>query len=301
MLIFSQGPTKHSRLGNSLVWMLKMHSFMKSNNLNGFFPWAIENFGNYLPSSSSWLVCPPIAKEWYQSTFDSDITAKNISQLSRKTEHDYEKENSLEPFQWKSLNLLNPKFRYVTGSVDLSNSDVVSSLRSDGYVICHEPYNFKFPEYSDDELDFNSIAPGLEVFIDQLNFLKATSNSKPTVGLHIRRGDYSKWSNGDFYYGDDFWINIVNSKVKNGFVPWIFSNDLEPLFVSQLMDAGAIVHQEDFDKDFIRFMCVDQIIGPPSTFSKMAANVGIKAFSRNIEYFQLPRINELSGWVSKNL
>ncbi len=104
------------------------------------------------------------------------------------------------------------------------------------------------------------------------------------IGVHIRRGDYINWRNGQYYFDDDTYIKhmreLSNSSTKK-VVFLLFSN--EPLD-SETYDKSGLeyVFVKDVKKRFGFDMSVmsecDYIMGPPSTFSWWAAFVGDKPY-----------------------
>ena len=69
----------------------------------------------------------------------------------------------------------------------------------------------------------------------------------------------------------------INNKVKKfidlGYSVWVFSNELEDGFMQNLVSTGAFISNENFEVDFVRLMFMNEIYGPPSTFSVMASNI----------------------------
>lgn len=291
MILFSQGPTAHSRLGNSLVWMSKVHFWMSEFDFISVFPWAIQNYSSYFDSSSVWIKSNVEADVAFNSKFGMPLTAKNISLVSRGFERDYEISKGLAPFEWDAMIIpsKDKSFLYLAGDLDLTNSEVINLVKEHKFTICHEPYNFKFDEDENYKgQDFNVIAPKISLYKKQLDMVQSLSKGKANVGLHIRRGDYSRWKDGIYYYSDDFWIEKTVSLIEEDCVVWIFSNDLSEKLSGELEALGAIITNEDFETEFVKMMCMDKLIGPPSTFSGMASKISSKVFAASSKLIELP-------------
>jgi hypothetical protein len=286
MIIFSQQPTQHSRLGNSLVWMSRMHYLMTKAKINFFFPWGHENFNKYFDLNSAWIKHSEEAEFIFQERFNKNVTAENLNYESRKIEHNYEIHNSLSPFNWEKIVIpdASKKILYLAGKIDITDHGIINLINEHKVTICHEPYNYVYKlnnEYIGE--DFNSIAPDKMIYQDQKSIVKKISQGKNNIGLHIRRGDYSKWEGGIYYFDDNFWIQKTKELISENFVVWIFSNDLSFELKNILKSLGANIVSESFEIDFVRIMIMDKMIGPPSTFSSMALKIASNVYGAKNE------------------
>lgn len=96
------------------------------------------------------------------------------------------------------------------------------------------------------------------------------------VGIHLRRGDYSKWAGGKYYYSDNALSELMEQMVKL----------LPERKVRFLMVSNESVDRRNFDKldigmgpgdpigDLYSLAACDYIMGPPSTFSIWASFFG---------------------------
>lgn len=293
MIIFSQGPTEHSRLGNSIVWMTKAAYLAQLLDLEVAFPWASENFSSYLAPASYWLKSMPTANAIFQEKLGIPLTALSISRQSRKYEALYEKENNLDAFGWERL-IYSDKSNdvlYLRGKIDFTSQPVQNLIQDHALTIIHEPFELVYLEnLTLVGEDLNTIRPKKSLFDRQARHVAHVAAGKPTVGLHIRRGDYARWQGGSYYYSDDFWCTNAARFVASGRSVWVYTNDLSDELTSRLLDLGANLSVEDFSNHFVRMMFMEKIFGPPSTFSSTAANIAKKVFGLKYEFVDLPKV-----------
>ena len=107
---------------------------------------------------------------------------------------------------------------------------------------------------------------------------EGSANRIVRLGVHIRRGDYSVWCNGKFFYDDDIYARHINkfAKMHDKSVVHVYlsSNDssvTEEHF--QQLCPRVSVHNLNGSapEDLFMLSECDFIIGPPSTFSLVAA------------------------------
>lgn len=291
ILLFSQGRALHSRLGNSLVWMSRINSWLTSIDfkLDFVFPWSIENFSSYLDSSSPWTQKNQAANSLFFKIFNIPLTSENVARQSILIERNL-KENSINAEGEKYIaESIGGEYLYLSGKIDLTDMNVQNLIRDHELTIFHEPYNFLYNNnMSVFKGNFSNLGPQKSAFEQQLKIVQDKSSGRVSVGLHIRRGDYAQWSSGEYYYDDNFWINKVIELVSNDISTWIFSNDLSEDLSNKLKEIGAHISREPFSVDFIRLMAMDQIIGPPSTFTRMAIKISEEVLNRKIKLIFLP-------------
>ena len=100
MILISQAPTKHSRIGNSIYWMIHAQFFFKKIEQKVIFPWALEKFQNYLNDDSFWLHKDIEIEEFFLKKFEKNLNAENLSKVTRMLEYEFELKNNLEPFEY---------------------------------------------------------------------------------------------------------------------------------------------------------------------------------------------------------
>ena len=94
------------------------------------------------------------------------------------------------------------------------------------------------------------------------------------VGIHVRRGDYAIFQNGDYFYSDDLYNRIIaNARVAIGshlhqeIVFVIFSNERTDF-------KHYITSRNKWYIDHHLMSQCDYLIGPPSTFTMWASYMG---------------------------
>lgn len=111
---------------------------------------------------------------------------------------------------------------------------------------------------------------------------------KIVIGIHIRRGDYAEFKNGEYYYSDDMYMSIINKIQKNihkelnkesCFI--IFSNEKVQL-------KNCIISNNDWYIDHYLMMNCNYLIGPPSTFTLWASYLG------EVPYIHIKKDTDLS-------
>ena len=106
----------------------------------------------------------------------------------------------------------------------------------------------------------------------------SASGSIIRLGVHIRRGDYAQWRDGQYFYGDEVYAAHINrfAEMHPGKVLHVYlsTNDLNVTEARYLQLCPQVrVHhlQESAPEDLYMLSVCDYLIGPPSTFSLVAA------------------------------
>lgn len=106
--------------------------------------------------------------------------------------------------------------------------------------------------------------------------LKKNSDTK-IVGIHVRRGDYQFWKNGEFFFDNETYASAMKQMQSN-----LGSLNIPTAFLIVTNDPKSI-HKRAFEglpyflsnNSEIIDLCLlsncDYIIGPPSTFSSWAS------------------------------
>ena len=98
------------------------------------------------------------------------------------------------------------------------------------------------------------------------------------LGVHIRRGDYAQWCNGQYFYDDNVYIRHINrfAELHPGKTIHVFlstnDNQVSAEAYQQSCPKVVIHHfKGSAPEDLFMLSECDYLIGPPSTFSLVAA------------------------------
>ena len=98
------------------------------------------------------------------------------------------------------------------------------------------------------------------------------------LGVHIRRGDYAQWADGRYYYTDEVYAAHINRFAEmhqeEEIHVYLSTNDAEVTAAKyQALCPRVHVHhlQGSAPEDLFMLSECDYLIGPPSTFSLVAA------------------------------
>ena len=98
------------------------------------------------------------------------------------------------------------------------------------------------------------------------------------LGVHIRRGDYAQWRNGQYFYNDEAYAAFINRFAEmhpdNAVHVYLSTNDPQVTAAAflRLCPSVAVHHlQGSAPEDLYMLSACDYLIGPPSTFSLVAA------------------------------
>lgn len=105
------------------------------------------------------------------------------------------------------------------------------------------------------------------------------------VGVHVRRGDYSEWEGGKYFYGDEVYVRVVGELLECLNVNCLIKKVRFMLFSNEDVSGLAkILHElhilygyspnnTDVQDQHLMSEC-DYLIGPPSTFTMWASFMG---------------------------
>jgi hypothetical protein len=290
-IIFSQGPTKHSRIGNSLLWMARAYPLLaNSKGVEFVFPWAHESFSSYLEHDSPWGVNPndTPAADLFTTAFGIELNANNVSNTSRYLESQHEASLDIPAFSWKSicttLSIKDLAIGYAVGR-DVKIVDLLSALTDVDLLIIHEPYDMSYPGDRFPTIGLDHIRPRDSLISESRNFVGEHSSpgSLGSLGLHIRRGDYRSWQGGKHFHADEYWLHLAKNNLDQGLDGFVFTNEEEGDLSKALVDLGCSLSSGTAIQDFTRMMFLDKIIGPPSTFPLLARMISKSCLGREIE------------------
>ena len=98
------------------------------------------------------------------------------------------------------------------------------------------------------------------------------------LGVHIRRGDYRTWNGGRYFYSDEQYLHCIRQFLAlhpdQRVAVFICGNDNaldREKFRRELADTTVIFPDGNPAEDMYLFSRCDYLIGPPSTFTLVAA------------------------------
>ena len=110
---------------------------------------------------------------------------------------------------------------------------------------------------------------------------EAEQNSQDNIlrlGVHIRRGDYAQWRDGQFFFSDEVYADHINrfAEMHPGKALHVYLSTNDPSVSEEhfqkLCPKVCIHHlQGSAPEDLFMLSECDYLIGPPSTFSMVAA------------------------------
>lgn len=107
------------------------------------------------------------------------------------------------------------------------------------------------------------------------------SGAEVNIGIHVRRGDYKRWANGEYYFDDAVYCDAAKRifalfpKQKCNF--YICGNDPQiekDLYIKSLPQCRILFPNGNPGEDLCTLSRCDYLIGPPSSFSLVASMYG---------------------------
>ena len=143
-----------------------------------------------------------------------------------------------------------------------------------------------FLKYKSEILKLFAFLPEVEEKVKAILSPHSSLLSPLKLGLHIRRGDYKTWQNGQFYFTDEEYVRVIKSFINN--LPSIHP---QPSRLVHIFICGndPTLNKEYYRKELSSLpvsltfpdgnpgedLCLlshcDYLIGPPSTFTLVAS------------------------------
>ena len=126
------------------------------------------------------------------------------------------------------------------------------------------------------------------------------------IGIHIRRGDYSHYREGRYFYTIEEYKEVMKKLIKNfhGKEVIFFIASNEPINHEDFSEFSFFYFGEKAIVDLYALSMCDYIIGPPSTFSMWAALIGgcLQSFImiKNQNKFLFRHTNKVYTWEELN-
>ena len=286
-------------MGNSLEWMTKIWDTLHDWSIQDYiFPWASENYGQWLDPSSKWSNISDTCRSAYFGFIEPELSAVTVARAARTFEVQYESEKNLKPFAWDKIIYKPSKdLLYITGKIDLANPDLHQSISDSTLTIWHEPFNAHYDSSRTiSEAAWKAVCPQRTLIQKETTYVRQNSARPRLAGLHIRRGDYKKWRGGECFMPDEFWADTANILIKLGYHVWVFSNE-DCSFLFDLVTPKAppflTLSGGTFEQDAVRLMEMDLILGPPSTFPRISVDIAFEVMKKPIVYKHVQNLQQV--------
>jgi len=301
-VLFSQDPTPHSRLANSLLWMARCQGEVQAAGLHTrlHFPWAAEMFQDFLAPCSPWLAPLGEAAELFARISDTPLSASAVAafshQMSRETTSQANPHSPDEP-RAELTRQTRGGVTFVWGSGEgLVFREALDAAAGADLLVLHEPFGFHYGRPRFPTKNLGPLAPS-RGHIE--NALKQQAQLNPegraACGLHIRRGDYAHWRDGEFFYPDAIWRDLCQQQLAGGAHVSLYSNEPQGALCRSLVDLGAHLCGGSAAEDLIRMMVMDQVIGPPSTFPVVARMLARFCLGRTLKVVRLGTVAQVTA------
>ncbi len=177
--------------------------------------------------------------------------------------------------------------------------DLTKEVQSDlkeHKLVAIDGWLFRFPDlfqkYRSEIKEQFTMDPKITTRVD--NLLAADGNSSTIkLAVHIRRGDYSRWMGGKFFFDDTVYIDYIRQFMQQfpdkQVSVYICTNDknLKVEHYRQELGIDAVYHYRGTEaEDLYLLSQCDYILGVKSTFSLMAA------FYKNLPIYWIMDKNE---------
>lgn len=295
-ILFSQAPTPHSRLANSLLWMCRCYpELLRSSVANFAFPWAQEKFVDFLDLASPWLrEVSPRSAELFQSVSGEHLTAQSLASFCSQLTEDAPIGSKQAAPADSRLHWINSRDGVIAihrASGNMAFAELLMQAAQADLLICHEPFQLAYGSERFPTQGLDHVAPSAGLLEEAELWQAAVAGSaRQSCGLHIRRGDYATWRHGEFFYTDDFWLALCRGLIHAGWHVSVFSNEPGGSLSLALAQLGACLSEGSAPQDLARMMYMDRLIGPPSTFSQVARLLAKCFLHRSLRVERLPSL-----------
>lgn len=142
----------------------------------------------------------------------------------------------------------------------------------------HVRFPSLFTKYRKEILDLFAFMPDVEAAVQSCMAPWAERTDVIRLGFHIRRGDYARFLNGRYFYDDDTMICLIREfqalHPEKQLIVFVCGNDpnlKEETYQREVNSATFVFPHGNPGEDLCLLSHCDYIMGPPSTFSLLAA------------------------------
>lgn len=132
-----------------------------------------------------------------------------------------------------------------------------------------------FLRYKNELLELFAFLPGVE---EKVAPLLEVASGRFRIGIHVRRGDYSRWQEGKYFYSDRQYAGVARKIAAlypdREIIFYVCGNDREidrRMYMDAVPDAEFIFAEGNPGEDLCLLSHCDLLAGAPSTFSLWAS------------------------------
>ncbi len=166
------------------------------------------------------------------------------------------------------------------GSEDSVTSERMKLLKQSGFILAEGWYMRDYELFLKNREEIKQLFSFKKKIGQRVGNFMAASIRKGEIrlGLHIRRGDYATWKGGNYFFDDERYLNLVEQFKK------LFPDQQVHVFIStndknldiewykdRLTPERVSILNGNPGEDLCMLSHCNYLIGPPSTFSLMAA------------------------------
>lgn len=273
MILFSH---KFGQLGNRLFAFAHLIANAAANDTT-VVNLSFDEYARYFRGTRGTVCRYPITNSIVRSTWLRSILFllnKGALKLLRKTRMLRSPLHRIIVADLPEYKLGENKF-YPLGSTDFQN------------LVSKVPIVFLFGRFFRDYSNFDKYQDVIRDYFTPTNVILqhvnqlvagARENSDLLVGVHIRRGDYSEFMHGKYFYSHDQYLSkmlALKNQVHEKKIVYIVCSN-EPIAADLFASINVRVGSGDPVEDMYLLAQCDFIMGPPSTFSSWASFWGKK-------------------------
>lgn len=259
---------KHGRLANRLTLMSYFILFSLRHDVKVLFP-ALDEYAPYFISTREDPFCryPPRFTHYRFARSLGHFIYRTTDVLSR-------------------LLIKVPRLRQIIGLIvapneqitDLASSDFCLRAKARSLTLVRGWFFGWSEVLTEEDLGvlraFFRLVPDVWERVER-KVARARDGDRPLVGVHIRRGDYQEWREGEYLFSSDRYASTM--KRVEELLPqrptFLICSD-ENVEVEEFADLDITLAQGSDVEDLYCLSRCDMILGPPSTYSRWASLVG---------------------------
>lgn len=288
--IFYQGGN-NTRIGNTLVWLESAYSWCNDNGFSFLFPQVENVFSNVLDRNA----------ELFQDSIGS-FGASSVNPILELLKGVPQKLDSLLIESEPGIHLceiMSDSLLYIDfkGREWNPSPELIDYFSRFDTIFVNEPFPFLTGKRSFKLLKLSPIAMR---YIEKLE----SDYNNSLISVHIRQGDYKRWNGGKYYRDDRFYNELIanlSKKFPEMSVKFMHNGEFTA-------DSNNLNLAADFDKnnlltgemsDFLAIATSNVIVGPLSTFTAQARNIGRNYLGKEPKLIVIEPEDNISSLLDK--